>query len=88
MSKVLEARQVLLEVTLRELLHVELTLNWLFQEVRHEMLVGNKLEPGEREGWILLWIELFEEVSQTCENLLLRLCVEAVLVVYGCQNVH
>ena len=63
---------------------------WLhFDEVRHEELVRDELEPCEGEGRVVVRVQLLQEVSQVEQDLALDLLVEALAhLSHGSEDVH
>lgn len=57
-------------------------------EVRHELLVRNELQPGERERWQVVGVELVEKVSDVEKDLSLDFLGEAVAHIDSGQDVH
>jgi len=48
------------------------------QEVWQELSVRDQLQPGESEPWIVVWVEILEQVRHAEQNRKLSLLVETV----------
>lgn len=53
-------------------------IRWALDEVWHKQLVRDQGEPGKSECRIVVWIQVFKEVSQVEQNSPLHFCVEAL----------
>ena len=57
-------------------------------EVWQEELVRDQLQPGKCKSWIIVWIEILEQISHVKENLSLSLWIEEFTDRDSAQNIH
>ena len=44
---------------------IELSQAWCYHdEVRHEELVRDQSQPSECESWVVVWVQVLQQVSQ------------------------
>lgn len=48
----------------------------------------DQFEPGECESWVLLWVQLDEQITKGKNHLEVCLLVEELRIVYQCQDVN
>lgn len=58
------------------------------QKVWQKLLMRNQLQPGECKSWIMVRIEILEEVRHAEKNQKLSFLVKAIRVIDGCKDVH
>jgi hypothetical protein len=58
------------------------------KELRHEVLVRDQFEPGECESWVLLGVQLDEQITKRENHLEVCLLVEELSIIDQSQDVY